>query len=229
MKSVCIIVAAGSGSRMNSDRPKQFLEMEGHPLLYYTVKAWQESFISEIILVTSGGYLDFVKKDIVEKYGFNKVTKVITGGETRFDSVYQGLLACEDADYVYIHDGARPCVDAGVIERAREGAEEYGACVSAVPVKDTIKVVDKEGFAIDTPERSSLWAMQTPQAFKYDIVRKAYDALADKDRTGITDDAMVVEKTTDIKVKMVMGSYENVKVTTPEDLRVVENIIKKRK
>ncbi|MBR4753683.1 MAG: 2-C-methyl-D-erythritol 4-phosphate cytidylyltransferase [Lachnospiraceae bacterium] len=229
MKSVCIIVAAGTGSRMNSDRPKQFLEMEGHPLLYYTVKAWQESFISEIILVTSGGYLDFVKKDIVEKYGFNKVTKVITGGETRFDSVYQGLLACEDADYVYIHDGARPCVDAGVIERAREGAEEYGACVSAVPVKDTIKVVDKEGFAIDTPERSSLWAMQTPQAFKYDIVRKAYDALADKDRTGITDDAMVVEKSGACKVKMVMGSYDNVKVTTPEDLRVVENIIKKRK
>ena len=228
MKSVCIIVAAGTGSRMNSDRPKQFLEMEGHPLLYYTVKAWQESFISEIILVTSGGYLDFVKKDIVEKYGFNKVTKVITGGETRFDSVYQGLLACEDADYVYIHDGARPCVDAGVIERAREGAEEYGACVSAVPVKDTIKVVDKEGFAIDTPERSSLWAMQTPQAFKYDIVRKAYDALADKDRTGITDDAMVVEKSGACKVKMVMGSYDNVKVTTPEDLRVVENIIKKR-
>ena len=228
MKSVCIIVAAGTGSRMNSDRPKQFLEMEGHPLLYYTVKAWQESFISEIILVTSGGYLDFAKKDIVEKYGFNKVTKVITGGETRFDSVYQGLLACEDADYVYIHDGARPCVDAGVIERAREGAEEYGACVSAVPVKDTIKVVDKEGFAIDTPERSSLWAMQTPQAFKYDIVRKAYDALADKDRTGITDDAMVVEKSGACKVKMVMGSYDNVKVTTPEDLRVVENIIKKR-
>ncbi|MBR4808141.1 MAG: 2-C-methyl-D-erythritol 4-phosphate cytidylyltransferase [Lachnospiraceae bacterium] len=229
MKSVCIIVAAGTGSRMKSDRPKQFLEMEGHPLLYYTVKAWQESFISEIILVTSGGYLDFVKKDIVEKYGFNKVTKVITGGETRFDSVYQGLLACEDADYVYIHDGARPCVDAGVIERAREGAEEYGACVSAVPVKDTIKVVDKEGFAIDTPERSSLWAMQTPQAFKYDIVRKAYDALADKDRTGITDDAMVVEKSGACKVKMVMGSYDNVKVTTPVDLRVVENIIKKRK
>ena len=228
MKSVCIIVAAGTGSRMNSDRPKQFLEMEGHPLLYYTVKAWQESFISEIILVTSGGYLDFVKKDIVEKYGFDKVTKVITGGETRFDSVYRGLLACEDADYVYIHDGARPCVDAGVIERAREGAEEYGACVSAVPVKDTIKVVDKEGFAIDTPERSSLWAMQTPQAFKYDIVRKAYDALADKDRTGITDDAMVVEKSGAVKVKMVVGSYDNVKVTTPEDLRVVENIIKKR-
>ena len=228
MKSVCIIVAAGTGSRMNSDRPKQFLEMEGHPLLYYTVKAWQESFISEIILVTSGGYLDFVKKDIVEKYGFDKVTKVITGGETRFDSVYRGLLACEDADYVYIHDGARPCVDAGVIERAREGAEEYGACVSAVPVKDTIKVVDKEGFAIDTPERSSLWAMQTPQAFKYDIVRKAYEALADKDRTGITDDAMVVEKSGAVKVKMVMGSYDNVKVTTPEDLRVVENIIKKR-
>ncbi len=228
MKSVCIIVAAGTGSRMNSDRPKQFLEMEGHPLLYYTVKAWQESFISEIILVTSGGYLDFVKKDIVEKYGFDKVTKVITGGETRFDSVYRGLLACEDADYVYIHDGARPCVEVGVIERAREGAEEYGACVSAVPVKDTIKVVDKEGFAIDTPERSSLWAMQTPQAFKYDIVRKAYDALADKDRTGITDDAMVVEKSGAVKVKMVMGSYDNVKVTTPEDLRVVENIIKKR-
>lgn len=228
MKSVCIIVAAGTGSRMKSDKPKQFLEMEGHPLLYYTVKAWQESFISEIILVTSGGYLDFVKKNIVEKYGFDRVTKVITGGETRFDSVYRGLLACEDADYVYIHDGARPCVDAGVIERAREGAEEYGACVSAVPVKDTIKVVDKEGFAMDTPERSSLWAMQTPQAFKYDIVRKAYDALADKDRTGITDDAMVVEKSGAVKVKMVMGSYDNVKVTTPEDLRVVENIIKKR-
>lgn len=228
MKSVCIIVAAGTGSRMKSDKPKQFLEMEGHPLLYYTVKAWQESFISEIILVTSGGYLDFVKKNIVEKYGFDRVTKVITGGETRFDSVYRGLLACEDADYVYIHDGARPCVDAGVIERAREGAKEYGACVSAVPVKDTIKVVDKEGFAMDTPERSSLWAMQTPQAFKYDIVRKAYDALADKDRTGITDDAMVVEKSGAVKVKMVMGSYDNVKVTTPEDLRVVENIIKKR-
>ena len=228
MKSTCIIVAAGSGSRMKSDKPKQFLEMEGHPLLYYTVKAWQESFIYDIILVTSGGYLDYVRKDIVEKYGFDKVSKVITGGETRFDSVYQGLLACEDTDYVYIHDGARPCVDGGVIERAREAAERYGACVSAVPVKDTVKVVDKEGFAVDTPERSSLWAMQTPQAFRYDLVRAAYDALADKDRTGITDDAMVVEKSGLAKVKIVMGSYDNVKVTTPEDLRVVENILKNR-
>ncbi len=228
MKNTCIIVAAGTGSRMKSDIPKQFMEINGYPMLYYTIKAWEESFVDDIILVVSKEYTESVSSNIIKKFGFKKVSRIICGGKERYDSVYEGLCACEDSDHVYIHDGVRPCISSDVIGRVREAAESFGACVAAVPVKDTIKVSDDAGFAVDTPDRNTLWAVQTPQAFSYSVIRKAYDELPGKDRTGITDDAMVVEAYGCVKVKIVMGSYDNVKVTTPEDMEVVKGILKSR-
>ena len=235
MKNTCIIVAAGRGSRMGSDIPKQFMEVNGYPMLYHTIKAWEESFVDEIFVVVSEEYVESVSSDIMEKYGFKKVKGVICGGEERYISVYAGLRACQGSEYVYIHDGARPCVDRDLIDRIREAAEEYGACVAAVPVKDTIKVSDEAGFAADTPDRNCLWAVQTPQAFKYSMIRNAYDIMMNDDgshngeRQTITDDAMVVEKYGDEKVKLVMGSYDNIKVTTPDDMEAVVSYFEKKK
>ncbi len=228
MKNTCIIVAAGTGSRMKSDIPKQFMEAEGYPLLYYTIKAWEESFVDDIILVVSEEYVESVSSFIVEKYSFKKVSRIVSGGNERYDSVYAGLCACETSDYVYIHDGVRPCITQDIIGRVREAVESYGACVAAVPVKETIKISDRDGFAVSTPDRGTLWTIQTPQAFKYSVIKKAYDALAGKDKRGITDDAMVVEAYGGVRVKLVTGDYGNIKVTTPEDMEVLKGMLKSR-
>ena len=197
-------------------------------MLYYTIRAWQYSFVDEIILVVADEFSAFVKNDIVEMYGFDKVSKIVSGGASRFDSVFNGLKACHTPDFVFIHDGARPCICPEVIERSREAVEAFGACVAAVPVKDTIKAADGEGFVSDTPARDSLWAVQTPQSFRFDLVMEAFGAAAGGDPSGITDDAMVVERFGAAPVKLVMGDYENIKVTTPEDMEAVKLILKKR-
>lgn len=195
-------------------------------MLYYSLRAWQDSSVDDIILVVSEEYLDLVRSDIVEKYGFDKVSGIVCGGASRFDSVYNGLRACDTPDYVFIHDGARPCISPDVIARVREAVISSGACVAAVPVKDTIKVSDPDGFVSDTPARDLLWAVQTPQAFRYDLILEAYVAAGGGvDLTGITDDAMVVERFGAAPVKLVMGDYENFKVTTPEDLEAVKMIL----
>lgn len=217
-----IVLAAGKGSRMESRIHKQYLELNGRPLLYYALAAFEASPVDEVILVTGAGEEEFCRKEIIEAYGFSKVTAVVSGGKERYHSVYEGLKAAEGCDYVLIHDGARPCVTVEIIEAAMEGAEKYGACVVGMPVKDTIKVADHEDNASHTPDRSTLWMIQTPQAFSYELVRKAYDSLFEHPSTeqGITDDAMVVETMTRQKVHLIRGSYENIKVTTPEDLKI---------
>lgn len=228
MKHVAVVLAAGKGSRMKSDIPKQYLEIDGKPVLYYSLAVMENSFVDEVILVTGNQQVDYCQKEIVEKYGFSKVTKVVAGGVERYLSVYQGLLACQDADYVYIHDGARPFITQQIMNNAKACVERYQACAAGMPVKDTIKIADVDGFAVETPQRSLVWQVQTPQVFSYQVVRQAYDKLlALKDTPTVTDDTMVVETMTDTPVKMFEASYENIKITTPEDLGVAEVFAKK--
>ena len=231
MKNVGIILAAGRGKRMHSVVQKQYLLLQGKPVLYYSLKAFQECpFIDEIILVTGEEEISYCQEEIVRKFNLDKVKQIVPGGKERYHSVYEGLKALQHCDYVLIHDGARPLVTDGIISRAAQAAVSDEACVVGMPVKDTIKVADAGGFAESTPDRSRLWQVQTPQAFSYPLVRSAYDRLmADEtQQKGITDDAMVVEHLSGTKVRLVEGSYENLKVTTPEDLVLAEALLKKR-
>lgn len=220
-KNVAIVLAAGQGKRMKSKVQKQFLLIKEKPVLHYTLNAFETSpFISDIILVTGKDEISYCQREIVEKYGFAKVRKVVSGGKERYHSVYEGIQAIEEADYVFIHDGARPFVDGGIIERVCAAVEEHKACVVGMPVKDTIKIADEEGFAAQTPDRRKVWQVQTPQVFEYELIKNAYTKLLEEEPEGITDDAMVVETMTDYKVKLVEGSYRNIKITTPEDLEI---------
>lgn len=220
-KNVAIVLAAGQGKRMKSKVQKQYLLIKDKPVLYYTLNAFEESpLISEIILVTGKDEIEYCRKEIVEKYGFTKVRKITAGGKERYHSVHEGIQAIDEADYVLIHDGARPFVDGDILERVCTAVEEYKACVVGMPVKDTIKIADDEGFAAQTPDRRMVWQIQTPQVFEYHLIKDAYEKLMEEEPEGITDDAMVVETMTEHKVKLVAGSYRNIKITTPEDLDV---------
>ena len=232
VKNVAVVLSAGSGSRMKSDIKKQYMEICGKPLIYYSLEAFEKSIIDEVILVVSEGDEDFARKEIVEHYGFKKVTAIVTGGKERYHSVRNGLLAApSDTDYSFIHDGARPFVTDAIIERALDAVKQYGACVVGMPAKDTIKISDDDGFAAATPDRKHLWTIQTPQVFFHKLILDSYNRLADEEESliaegiNITDDAMVVEYFTDTKVKLVEGSYENIKITTPEDITLAEAII----
>ena len=221
MKNVAIVLAAGQGKRMNSKVQKQFLLIKEKPVLYYTLNAFEKSdLITEIILVTGKDEIEYCQEEIVKKYDFKKVCKIVAGGKERYHSVYNGIQAIEQAEYVFIHDGARPFVDEAVISRVCEAVVEYKACVVGMPVKDTIKIADEEGFAEQTPDRRKVWQIQTPQTFEYQLIKNAYEKLMEEEPEGITDDAMVVETMTDHKVKLVEGSYRNLKITTPEDLQI---------
>lgn len=221
-KYVAIVLSGGSGKRMNSQVHKQYLLIKEKPVIYYALKAFQESNVDEIVLVVGSGEIDFARDEIVRKYGLSKVTKIVEGGKERYHSVYEGLKAAEDADYVLIHDGARPFVNQDIILRSMEAVKEYGACVAGMPVKDTIKIADESGYAAETPERSKVWMVQTPQTFSYELIRDAYCRMLQNENTSITDDAMVVETMTDTRVKLVEGDYRNIKITTPEDLLIAE-------
>lgn len=229
-RNTAIVLAAGQGKRMHSKIQKQFLEIDHRPVLYYSLECFQKSpLIQEIILVTGEEMISYCKREIVERYHFTKVTKVIAGGKERYDSVYQGLLACEDCDYVFIHDGARPFITEEILERGIFGVQETGACAVGMPSKDTIKIADKDGFIQSTPDRSQVWSIQTPQIFAYPLIRSTHESLRAKDMSGVTDDAMVVEQEKGTKIRLVEGSYQNIKITTPEDLDVAETFLKKYK
>ena len=220
-KNVAVVLAAGQGKRMNSSVQKQYLLIEGFPVLYYSLKQFQECpFMDEIILVTGKDEIGYCREKIVEKYGMTKVKKIVAGGAERYHSVYEGLRAAGECSYVYIHDGARPFLTLDILERAREGVRRNRACAVGMPVKDTVKVSDAEGFADYTPPRSLVWAVQTPQAFEYRLILDAYAEIVKRAGTAVTDDAMVLETVTGQKVKLVPGSYENIKITTPEDLEI---------
>ena len=217
-----IVLAAGAGKRMNSSVPKQYMTLAGKPVLYYSLKAFEDSKVSEIVLVVGAGEVEYCRKNIVEAFGFTKVRAVVEGGRERYHSVFEGLKAVENADYVLIHDGARPFVDSAMICHSMETVVSCNACVVGMPVKDTIKVVGKDGFVETTPDRSSLWQMQTPQTFSYPLIYEAYRKVIEEGCEKITDDAMVVEKACGSRVKIIEGSYYNIKITTPEDIPVAE-------
>lgn len=228
-RHAAIVLAAGKGSRMKSDIPKQFLELNGKPVIYYALQEFENSFIDEIILVTGEGQQEYCRKEIVLNYGFHKVSKIIAGGKERYDSVYRGLCELKKADYVYIHDGARPFVDRQILLNAKNCVEKYRACAAGMPVKDTIKIVNDEGYVVDTPQRNYVWMIQTPQVFSYPLIMEAYRRLYIEERTiTVTDDAMVVEQMMNEPVKLFEGSYENIKITTPEDLPIAEEFLKRR-
>ena len=245
MKKRCtaIVLAAGSGSRMKSDVAKQYMCLCGKPLIWYALHAIEESsVIDECILVTGAKDISYVKEEIVTRYGFSKVDAVTAGGKERYDSVYQALRVIADGKllvpnedgYVFIHDGARPFLTDDILRRCYEEVKLSGACVAGMPVKDTVKIADREGYASQTPDRSFVWQIQTPQVFNTPLIIEAYEKLMrEKDRLNaekirITDDAMVVETFTDTPVKLVQGSYENIKITTPDDLMIAETFLNKR-
>lgn len=217
-----IVLAAGSGKRMQTKVHKQYLDLLGKPVLYYALKAFEDSAVDEIILVTGKGEISYCQTEIVDRYGFKKVTHIVEGGKERYHSVYEGLKCAAGANYVLIHDGARPFVNEQILQSVMESVQENGACVTGVPVKDTIKIADGEGYAVETPDRNYVWAVQTPQAFSYGLIADAYTKLMAAEDPTVTDDAMVIEKMTGKKVKLVPGSYRNIKITTPEDLIVAE-------
>jgi 2-C-methyl-D-erythritol 4-phosphate cytidylyltransferase len=221
-----IVPAAGMGKRMNSEKNKVFIFLNNKPVLAHTLEKFEDcEYVDEIILVVKKNEVDYCLEEIVMKYGFKKVKKVVKGGKERQDSVYNGLLAIDKkCDVVLVHDGARPFIEKKSIVNGIRGAIEHGACVVGVPVKDTIKVVNSDNYIIDTPKRSTLWAVQTPQCFSYDIIMEAYEN-ARKNSIIATDDSMLVENI-GYKVKMIMGSYTNIKLTTPEDMKFGEVILR---
>lgn len=221
-----VILAAGQGKRMNSEIAKQFLNLKGRPVIYYSIKAFEDSDVDDIVLVVGNGQIEYYKNNIISKYGFHKVKHIIEGGRERYDSVFQALQCIGQTDYVLIHDGARPFITITLIESLISAVKEYKACIIGTPVKETIKIVDQDGYINATPNRDTLWAAQTPQAFDYGLIRQAYE-LFYKDRgivSSVTDDAMVYELFLNKPVKMLFGDYNNIKLTTPEDLSAAETI-----
>lgn len=246
-RCTAVVLAGGSGSRMHSDVAKQFMLLNGKPLLWYSLQAVQQSgIIDDCILVagksgnSDGGQwsdtLEYVRREIVEKYGFTKVDTIIPGGSERCWSVENAMAVLRDGaeqrrvpnrdGFVFIHDSARPFLTEEILCRTYEAVQRYHACVAAMPSKDTVKLADERGFAESTPPRSLVWTIQTPQVFDTVLITEAYGRLREQYlRSGevpVTDDASVVELYTDTPVKLVEGSYQNIKITTPEDIKVAE-------
>lgn len=237
-RCTAVILAAGSGSRMHSAVPKQFMELEGRPLIWYSLEAVERSsIIDDCILVTGAGDIAYMRREIVEKYGFSKVSCITAGGGQRFESVARALEVLENREpsrgdgYVFIHDGARPFLTEKILEDTYAAAYAYGACVAAMPSKDTVKLADPEDYACQTPNRNSVWLVQTPQVFEERMICEAYrmlmTGLSSLEEQGIeiTDDAMVVETMLHRHVKLVPASYENIKVTTPEDMKIAAALL----
>ena len=234
MKTNAIVLAGGRGRRMGSSMPKQYMDLAGRPVIYYSLKAFEESFIDNVILVCTEGDEDYCRKEIVIKYGLSKVNKIIAGGKERYDSVIKGLSVSGGCDYVYIHDGARPLVSQYILERCQHYVEKYDAAVAAAPASDTIKIEDGNGFIKSTPDRSLVWLMQTPQVFSYSLVKNAYEKLAESEErlknagVSVTDDTMVVKMFGGVDAKLVENKDCNIKITTPQDMIIAEAIMKTR-
>jgi 2-C-methyl-D-erythritol 4-phosphate cytidylyltransferase len=227
MKVYAIVVAAGDGKRMGSKVKKPYIELAGRPLLFYALKnIIDSSLITGIVLVAGNGLVDYCQQNIVEAYGLDSVLSVVEGGAQRQDSVCCGLKVLpSDAEMIMIHDGVRPFVSCRIIKETIAAAIEYGAAITGVRVKDTIKMVDESYRIMQTVDRNGLWAVQTPQVFKAKLLRDCYDKAMYRGFYG-TDDASVIEWA-GFEVKIIEGEYENIKITTPFDMIVAEAMIKK--
>ncbi|MDK2564883.1 2-C-methyl-D-erythritol 4-phosphate cytidylyltransferase [Romboutsia sedimentorum] len=220
-----VIVAAGTGSRMKMEINKQFIKLNEKEIIAYTIeKFYKHKNIQDIVVVIKEEEAEFFKENILKKYKFENI-KIAYGGNERQDSVYNGLKLLDNkCDTVLIHDGARPFVSGYTIDKSIEEVKKHKAVVVGVRVKDTIKVINDKNDIIDTPDRSKLWAVQTPQTFDYNILLKSYEDAFENGFYG-TDDAMLVERI-GYKVKMVEGSYNNIKITTQEDINIGTQILK---
>ena len=219
-----VIVAAGKGTRMNLDISKQLVKIRGRPVIAWTLQAFEDcGAVDEVVLVANESEMALYRKEIIGRYGFYKVKAIAAGGAERQDSVFNGLSELSaECGIVLIHDGARPFIDGRTIIESVDAAYEYGASCVAVPMKDTVKAADKEGFVAETLDRGILWSIQTPQAFRRDIISSAFARARNEGFKG-TDDAVLAERL-GCKPKLVMGSYENIKITTREDLLFAEAI-----
>ncbi|QXM07282.1 2-C-methyl-D-erythritol 4-phosphate cytidylyltransferase [Crassaminicella indica] len=224
-----IIAAAGKGKRMNSHINKQYLNIGEKPVLAHTIEVFNKcSFIDEIIVVTHPDEVAYCKEKVINFFGLEKVTKVVAGGKERQESIFNGLKAVyQKCDIVVIHDGARPFVREEYILKSIDEAIKHKAVGVGVPVKDTIKVVDEEKNIKNTLNRNVLWAIQTPQTFDYQLLLRAHKKAIEDGYLG-TDDTVLVERLGE-KVRMLMSSYDNIKITTPEDLYIGEAILRNRK
>lgn len=224
-----IILAAGKGKRMGGDIPKQFCSLKGKPVLCHTLDVFDKSpLITLITVVISSENIKYYNELVHKKYNFSTPIKLVYGGAERQESVYKALLSLEDqCDIAIIHDGVRPFVTVDIIESTIKASQKYDGGAAGVELKDTIKTIDREGFIINTPDRKSLIRIQTPQSFKYNTILKAHKYAIEKSLYA-TDDSMLVEQMGG-KVKLTKGSFENIKITTPEDFITGEQIIKKRK
>ena len=215
---------------MGTKTAKQYLELQGKPVLAYALEVFeQSSVIDDILLITSEDHIDYCKKEICEKYGIKKVSAVAPGGKERYESVWKALCILKErgqSGYVMIHDGARPFLTEDILERVYRQVQTYKACVVGMPVKDTIKLIDKAGQITESPDRSFVWQAQTPQAFAIPLIIEAFEKQMKEDCSHITDDAMVVERQMGVPVYMVEGSYRNIKITTPEDLMIAQALLR---
>lgn len=232
---IAIVLAAGQGRRMQSKVAKQYMEIHGKPMLYYSLKAFQDSVVDEILVVVGEDEVDYCREHILDRYGFNKVKDIVAGGKERYLSVYNALQTVEerivagilegDKRYVLIHDAARPLITKQIIEDAIQGVVSNKAIVVAVPSKDTIKIADETGTIEYTPKRSLTYIIQTPQAFEFDLLMKSYQEVMKCTNLEITDDAMIVEHGSNQSIKIVEGNYKNIKVTTLEDIKIAEILL----
>jgi 2-C-methyl-D-erythritol 4-phosphate cytidylyltransferase len=221
VKTVAVIPAAGAGLRMGGGTAKQFLEVDGRPIMALTLEKFQACpLIDSITLVVPLAEISYCKSEIVERYNLDKVENIILGGERRQDSVRFGLEASNgEYELVVIHDGVRPFIDMDLIERSIEAAKIHRAVITALPAKETVKKVDKSGFVIKTYERRDVWLVQTPQVFMYKDIMSAHEKAVSEAWEDVTDDASLIERL-GIPVKVIPGSEYNIKVTTPQDLEL---------
>ena len=228
MRATAVVLAGGKGRRMSKDVAKQYLPIGGRPMLLYSLDCFERSaYIDDIVLVLPEAEMEYVCSEILSNQSFKKLRHIVAGGAERYDSVLNAL-AVIDEGVVYIHDGARPFITDDILADLSEAVNLYGACAVGVPVVDTIKRTDSAGCIVETVDRSSLWQIQTPQVFKLELISAAYEEFIKAGRPHVTDDSMVVELFGNAKVKMVEGSYENIKLTTPTDMIIAEEILKSR-
>jgi len=226
VRTAAIITAAGAGIRMGGDRAKQFMELEGRPILAFTLERFAHCpDIDGIVLVVPPGKVDYCRGQIVEKYDLAKVEKVVAGGERRQDSVRLGLEATEGHyPLVLIHDGVRPLVSPDLIGRIVRAANEYRAVIPALAARETVKEADRAGLVVKTHDRRTLWLVQTPQAFRYEDILKAHRRALEENWEEITDDALLMERL-GVPIKIIEGSEENIKITTPQDLELARFLL----
>jgi 2-C-methyl-D-erythritol 4-phosphate cytidylyltransferase len=220
MEKYALIVAGGSGSRMKSSLPKQFIELAGRPILTYALEAFAAAGIKHIIVVLPEDQQQFWKT-LCQKHNFNLQHTVVSGGNTRFQSVKNGLTQVPENCLVAIHDGVRPLMNAEIIEECFKQAETEGSAIAAVPLKDSLREQVNEQHTISR-NRANFWLVQTPQTFSSNIIKTAYHQ---PELPSFTDCASVAESA-DYAVKLIEGSYRNIKVTTPEDLVIAEALLK---